>query len=125
MQTPANQFYGIVELKVCSAAGPVSKQTAAVEAVAAPIPENLSLEQNYPNPFNPTTNINFGLPEAAQVSLKIYNIVGEEVATLVNERRTAGNHSVVFDASQMPSGVYFSVLNVGEVKLVRRLVLMK
>jgi len=76
-------------------------------------------------PFNPATKISFSLPEARQVALKIYNLIGEEVATLVNETRERGNYTVTFDASRLTSGVYFSVLQAGEVRQVRRLVLMK
>ena len=64
------------------------------------------LEQNYPNPFNPTTTIQFSISQPMFVSLKVYNLIGEEVATLVNGERDADEYSVVFDASEMPSGVY-------------------
>ncbi|MCB9070862.1 MAG: T9SS type A sorting domain-containing protein [Calditrichae bacterium] len=66
-----------------------------------------TLEQNYPNPFNPSTNIRFELPNAANVRLNVYNIRGQLVAELLNEQRPAGKHSVVFDAADLPSGIYF------------------
>jgi len=71
------------------------------------IPATYMLEQNYPNPFNPVTQINFALPKAGFVSLKVYNVLGREVAVLVSENRIAGSHTVNFDASALTSGVYF------------------
>jgi hypothetical protein len=71
------------------------------------IPTSYKLEQNYPNPFNPLTQINFALPKAGFVSLKVYNVLGIEAAVLVSENRIAGSHTVNFDASALTSGVYF------------------
>lgn len=71
------------------------------------LPAEFALQQNYPNPFNPSTTIKFSLPEVSIVILKVYNIVGEEVATLINEEIDSGIHSVDFDASHLSSGVYF------------------
>ena len=65
------------------------------------------LEQNYPNPFNPVTAISYYIPEEAAVELKIHNIIGKEIATLVNGRKPAGYYQVEWDATEMPSGVYF------------------
>jgi parallel beta-helix repeat protein len=70
------------------------------------LPEKFELSQNFPNPFNPTTQIRFSLPEASEVTLKIYDILGKEVTTLVNETRDAGTHEIQFDATQFASGVY-------------------
>jgi photosystem II stability/assembly factor-like uncharacterized protein len=88
------------------------------------------LEQNYPNPFNPSTTIRWSLAEANDVMLKIYNIRGEEVATLVNEYRNAGTYETIFDAAKLrhksiASGVYFYTLNAGEYSQSRKFVLLK
>jgi hypothetical protein len=94
-------------------------------AAAAVIPNEITLHNNYPNPFNPSTNISFGLPSEGHVSLKVYNLLGQEVATLVDERRIAGFHTVTFQPADLASGVYFYVLQAGETRLTRRLVFMK
>jgi hypothetical protein len=77
------------------------------------IPAKFSLEQNYPNPFNPSTIIQYNLPQNSFVNLKVYNIIGKEVASLVNSVVPAGSHEVVFDASMLNSGVYFYTLKTG------------
>jgi len=71
------------------------------------LPEGFSLSQNYPNPFNPSTNITFSLPTASKVELSIYNILGQKVDILIDEHREAGKYTVQWDASSMPSGIYF------------------
>jgi hypothetical protein len=83
------------------------------------------LSQNFPNPFNPTTTIRFELSATSDVRLRIYDILGREVAELVNDKVPAGIHSSVWNASAMPSGVYFSVLSAGEFRQVKRMVLLK
>ena len=73
----------------------------------APIATRFELGQNYPNPFNPTTHIRFNIPETASTKLTVFNVMGEEVATLVNSVMQAGGHTVSWNASSMPTGVYF------------------
>ncbi len=88
-------------------------------------PTSYFLEQNYPNPFNPSTKINYGLKESGFVSLKVYNILGTEVATLVNEYKPAGNYKVDFDASQLASGVYIYSLKTNNFVQTRKMILEK
>ena len=95
------------------------------ELVGADIPESLQLSQNYPNPFNPSTRIDFALPEAAQVSLEVYNMLGQQVATLENGHLSAGQHSVSFDASDLSSGIYLYRLQAGDQVLTRSFTLVK
>jgi hypothetical protein len=89
------------------------------------IPSGYALEQNYPNPFNPTTNINYTINEAGPVTLKVYDMTGREVATLVNSRMSAGSHQVSFDASNLASGVYLYMLQANGVRLTNRMTLIK
>jgi hypothetical protein len=77
-------------------------------------PGEFSLDQNYPNPFNPATKIEFNLANNGLVSLKIYDMIGTEVSTLVNEYRPAGNYEVTFNASDLPSGIYLAKLSSGD-----------
>ena len=89
------------------------------------LPREFSLGQNYPNPFNPTTEINFALPTACDVTLEIYNITGQRVTTLVDSYLEAGQHSVLWDASSNASGVYFYRLTAGEFTETKKMMLLK
>ena len=87
--------------------------------------ETYRLEQNYPNPFNPTTNITYVLPKTENVSLKVYDVLGREVATLVNEVKPAGAYTVPFNASNLASGVYFYKLQAGSFVQTKKMMLVK
>lgn len=90
--------------------------------------ENFKLSQNYPNPFNPTTNIHFSIPSARvvqYVTLKVYDILGREIATLINEKLKPGNYDVEFDGSNLPSGVYYYQLETGNYIETRKMALIK
>ncbi|MBL0062177.1 MAG: T9SS type A sorting domain-containing protein [bacterium] len=89
------------------------------------LPTEFSLSQNYPNPFNPETVIEFALPNAGQTKLKVFDITGREVVTLVDEQLTAGNHRALFDGSRLASGVYFYSLRTANQSLTRKMVLLK
>ena len=88
-------------------------------------PSFLKLEQNYPNPFNPTTTIKYQIPELSFVTLKVYDVLGSEVATFVNEERVIGSYEVEFDATSFPSGIYFYQLQVGVYVETKKMVLLK
>lgn len=88
-------------------------------------PSEIALQQNYPNPFNPNTTISYSIPQASQVVLKIYNSLGQEVSTLVDGKRSAGPHSVTWNASNVSSGVYFYKIFVGSEVYTRKMVLIK
>jgi hypothetical protein len=92
---------------------------------AGAIPIGFGLLQNYPNPFNPTTIINYQLPVASHVVLKVYDILGREVTTLVNEIKTAGYYSVTFNASSLSSGIYFYRITAGEFRNIREMMFLK
>ncbi|MBM4176660.1 MAG: T9SS type A sorting domain-containing protein [Ignavibacteria bacterium] len=86
---------------------------------------SFSLSQNYPNPFNPTTKIKFNIPHSAFVTLKVYDILGKKVATLVNEEMSAENHSVNFDANNLPPGIYIYKISAGEFTEIKKMLLIK
>jgi photosystem II stability/assembly factor-like uncharacterized protein len=96
-----------------------------VESDYSTIPNQFEVFQNFPNPFNPTTTIRWQLPEAGTLTLKIYDVLGREITTLVNEELSAGKHETVFDASQFSSGVYFYQLKAGDFIQTRKMILLK
>ena len=94
-------------------------------ALMGEVPEEFELEQNYPNPFNPTTIISYGVPEAGVVSVKIYNMLGQEVAVLADGYVAEGRYTVAFDASGLSAGIYLYTIEAGSVQLTRRMTLLK
>ncbi len=95
------------------------------ELLVNTLPDEFNLKQNYPNPFNPSTNIEYSLPEQANVTLTIYNMLGQKVATLVNEALAAGTYNQTWDASSVSSGVYFYRLKAGNKIFTKRMLLVK
>ena len=88
-------------------------------------PSKYKLDQNYPNPFNPTTRIRFSISELSFVKLKVYDIVGNEIETLVNQEKPAGSYEVQFSAVDLPSGVYFYRIQAGEFLQTKKMILLK
>jgi len=89
------------------------------------IPESYTLYQNYPNPFNPTTTIRYGLPQSSLVTIKVYDILGREVKTLIHAQQAAGLYNMKFDASNFASGIYFYVLRAGDYVMTKKMILLK
>ena len=89
------------------------------------IPEKIHLFNPYPNPFNPTTTIEFSIPQTEFVTVKVYNIIGHEITTLINDELSTGNHSIKWDGSRQPSGLYFVQIESGSFVQTRKMVLLK
>jgi hypothetical protein len=104
---------------------PLSEMITSVQSASNELPEYYTLEQNYPNPFNPLTVIRYQLPVNSYVTLKVYNVLGQEVAVLVDGMQDAGFKSVEFEASRVGSGVYFYKLVAGEYVDVKRMAVIK
>ncbi len=96
-----------------------------IERLNNTIPDNYTLSQNYPNPFNPSTLINYSIPSPGLVTLKVFDMLGREVTTLVNTQQAAGNYKVSFDASQLASGVYFYRISTNNFVSTKKMLLMK
>ena len=92
---------------------------------AKSLPKSFALEQNYPNPFNPSTTINYSIPKSGLVTIKVYDILGREVTTLVNEEKNAGNYNVEFNASRLASGIYLYRMSAGSFEETKKLILIK
>ncbi|MDI6805019.1 MAG: T9SS type A sorting domain-containing protein [Bacteroidota bacterium] len=103
----------------------MNNQVLPVEQIESGLVSEYKLAQTYPNPFNPTTIINYQLPIGSLVTLKIYDVLGRELTTLVNGFEEAGYKSVEFDASNFPSGVYFYRIQSGSFSETKKLILMR
>ncbi|HQG44357.1 MAG TPA: T9SS type A sorting domain-containing protein, partial [bacterium] len=96
-----------------------------VREVEVTAPQRYELTQNFPNPFNPQTEIVFRVKQEGMVTLKVFDLLGREVRTLVNEKKTAGVHRVTFDAHALPSGVYVYSITMGSFHDVKKMLLVK
>jgi hypothetical protein len=96
-----------------------------VQSSHSSTPVKYSLDQNFPNPFNPVTTIKFSIANSGVVTLKVFDILGREVATLLNEEKPAGNYEVEFNASELASGIYFYKLQSGNYVETKKMILMK
>jgi hypothetical protein len=119
------EAFGIFFALADGTVGQFPEGVASVENISSVTPSNYSLEQNFPNPFNPSTTINFTIPNSEYVTLKVFNIVGSEVATLVNENLSAGAYKYNFDAQNLASGVYLYELNAGNFREIKKMNLLK
>ena len=88
-------------------------------------PAEFSLKQNYPNPFNPSTKISYALPSKGFVTLKVYDVIGNEVASLVNQEQEEGEHNISFDASNLSSGIYFYKITAGNFVKTMKMILLR
>ena len=111
---PADQFMVVTE-----------NETNAIEEGLNSKPTGFKLEQNYPNPFNPTTTISYQLASQSKVDLSVFNALGQNVTTLIQTEQSAGSYSVVFDASELPSGIYFYKLKIGASEQIRKMILIQ
>ena len=102
-----------------------SNSATAVNTTVNRTPKNFELYNNYPNPFNPTTNITYQLPENSFVTLRVFNVLGKLVSTLVNGEQPSGKYSVRFNATNLPSGVYYCALQAGNYHKVTKMILLK
>jgi hypothetical protein len=129
---PTGSYEAVLQVRSNDPANPVIEVpiSATIEMATSTeniqeVPQRAQLSQNYPNPFNPTTNIQFTLNRAANVTLEVFNITGQKVATLVNGPLNAGNHQHTFDASGLSSGIYMYRLQTPEQMLTRQMILIK
>jgi len=127
-QEPADWFYltsGDTEVYAYLIRAYVNIVTDVEEDQSEIIPSEFSLDQNYPNPFNPSTTINYSLVENGFVTLRIYNMLGQEIAQLVSENKSAGNYTATFDASRLSSGTYLYKLSSGNQHFTKKMLLIK
>ena len=131
---PSGSFYHVTKSRAGATIwgvrsnGAISRYGATISGItpiSTETPVDYALSQNYPNPFNPTTKINFAIAKAGMVTLKVYNVLGKEVATLVNQNLNAGNYNYDFNASSLSSGIYFYKLDVNGFTQVKKMTLIK
>ena len=103
----------------------IKENPTGTEEVVNTIPSEFKLEQNFPNPFNPTTNISYSVAAPIMVTLKVYDVLGREIKTLVNNLQSPGNYTITFDARGLSSGVYFYRLSAGDFNVSKKLMLLK
>lgn len=120
---PDNLRFGLVNVSIEEFSSLVKDST--IISSTSQLPSDYYLDQNYPNPFNPTTSINFSLPRNEFITLKIFDILGREVAILVKEEKTAGSYIFNFDASKLSSGIYFYSITAGNFHQTRKMILTK
>ncbi|MCX6165392.1 MAG: T9SS type A sorting domain-containing protein [Ignavibacteriae bacterium] len=127
MQGVDNRTQGNFNIWAIRDNGGISKYTftIGIKSISTEVPSNYSLSQNYPNPFNPTTNVQFSIPNVQFVTLKVYDILGKEVATLVNEKLNAGTYETSFDGSNLTSGIYFYSLETQSYKETKKMIMIK
>jgi hypothetical protein len=123
--TPGSQVNGATPAGVSAQFFHFTTTIAATGVEDEIVANNFELSQNYPNPFNPMTTINYSIAERSNVILKVYDMLGKEVATLVNEVKEAGQHTVNFDASNLASGMYIYKINAGNFTDTKKMILMK
>ncbi|RPH28644.1 T9SS C-terminal target domain-containing protein [bacterium] len=121
---PAFPISGVIEVRDISWSGPVVTPTA-IGSGSPDVPKEFSLEQNYPNPFNPSTLIQYGLPQGSHVLLDVYNVIGQKVATLVNETRPAGYYTERFDGAGLASGIFFYRMSTSGVTFLKKMLMIK
>lgn len=105
--------------------GVINATISNVNIISQQVPESFNLSQNYPNPFNPSTSIEFSLSKSSFVTLKVYNLIGQEVATLVNENLSAGIYEATWNGSSFESGIYFYKINAEGYQETRKMILIK
>jgi hypothetical protein len=119
-----NEYSGYV-IKGCRISGVIYGTITSVGSATSPLQASFALHQNYPNPFNPTTTIPYTVPKRSRVTLIVYNILGERIATLVDETKAPGTYEVRFDGTRFASGVYFCRMNAGDYTAIRKLMMVK
>ena len=118
-------FHGNAKMVIGTLASLAEVNSSAAAEPEEIIPDNISLAQNYPNPFNPSTRIPYQLPERTHVTLKVFNLLGNEIKTLVDEEQSSGSYTVNFNAGSLAGGVYFYRLDAGPYSIVKKMIVVK